>query len=211
MSSERPIIFSAPMVRAILDGRKTQTRRVIKLSRGFVPDTLEIDTEGSPVAIWRSSGCFANVSCPYGQPGDLLRVKETWRGYDLDGSTFRCEYRADDAYQEIDVYAGRGWMPILRKACREYPKWRPSIFMPVELCRLRLPVTDVRVERVREISASDCIREGVPLIGESGPEAVEKFARDTFSELWDSINAKRGFGWEANPLVRVIEFERVSK
>ncbi len=145
--------------------------------------------------------------CPYGQPGDRLWVRETWGSPDADHPLVddghnpepgdRVVYRANksDNYQwsNCDTFV-----------------WRPSIFMPKWASRILLEVTDVRVERVQEITIDDIEAEGVYRI-EDGQDC----GRDTFLntgnflDLWDSINAKRGFGWNTNPWVWVVEFKRV--
>lgn len=164
---ERPILFSGPMVRAILDGRKTQTRRVAK---GFLP--------------WDE--------CPYGLPGDRLWVRETYRSA-IHGAGRKIVYRADQD-GSTDGFV-----------------WRPSIFMPRALCRLVLDVAAVGVERLQDISLHDCYAEGCerpnPLrLGSVVCETDN--ARGWYTQLWDSLNAKRGFGWATNPWVWVVEFKR---
>ena len=176
---ERPILFSGAMVRAILEGRKTQTRRVVKPTSG--PHSIEktICTPGSLAA-------FIRHRCPYGQPGDRLWVREAWWKRP-DGSI---SYRADGN----DFVAGGR------------PRYSPSIHMPRWASRITLRLTDVRVERVQDISVSDCIAEGL------GYPTDDRYAAvDNFKPLWDSINAARGYGWDANPWVWVLVFEPVPK
>jgi hypothetical protein len=187
---ERPILFNDEMVRAILDGRKTQTRRVAKV------ETCDTRPLGGGHVFITPTGCYSprtpehHVSyCPYGQPGDRLWVRETFRV--IDGQTqprIAIDYRADpeDKWCRIGDFLGDG------------KKWRPSIHMPRWASRILLEITNVRVERVQEISVADAKAEGVCGLS----------ARAEFLMLWDSINAKRGFGWDANPWVWVIEFRR---
>lgn len=207
--NEKQILFSGEMVRAILDGRKTQTRRVIK------PQT----EHGITMCHWSDSGWaiadapneFGNQACtckrvsaPYGNAGDLLWVRETWQyaessGYDSPSDnrqeTWQADwpspiwYRATDA-GEVDC------------------KWRPSIFMPRWASRLTLRVTAVRVERVQEISEADAKAEGVTAWCDTKDGKVYQ---PEFRMLWDSINAKRGYSWDSNPWVWVVEFERVTE
>ena len=179
---ERPILFSGPMVRATLDGNKTQTRRVV-------------DDECSELA-----------KCPYGQPGDILWVRETWQRCRstvyMDG-TSPVAYRADGTGQ-----GGRG--PYGKR-------WRASVHMPRWASRLSLRIVDVRVEQVQSISEAAACAEGVEPIECSVASfvfATERFKyrfRDSFKATWDSLNAKRGYGWEANPWVWVITFEKEAK
>lgn len=181
--SEKPILFSGAMVRAILDGRKTQTRRVVKPQ----PSRDLFHLECLPGGEWRDEEVSLGL-CPYGQPGDRLWVRETW-GMTVDAGVHPADselvYRATDP----DWSTTEGW------------KWRPSIFMRRFACRLFLEVTAVRVERLQDISPQDAWAEAIPHDDWETGGAVTEFAR-----LWDSINAKRGYGWESNPWVWVVEF-----
>jgi hypothetical protein len=176
--SEKPILFSGPMIRAILEGRKTMTRRVI------VPQPTAFRF-GRPV---KGDGeSVRELKCPYGQPGDRLWVRETWSRDPSGDSVF---YRAGSP-----GYAG-SWItgtPV--------DAWRPSIFMPRALSRILLEMTAVRVERVQDISEEDAKAEGSPW------EDCWMSYRQSFEALWNSINASRGYGWDANPWVRAIEFK----
>lgn len=165
--------MSAPMVRAILEGRKTQTRRVAEITS----------------------------RCPHGVPGDRLWVRETWqRGEDFkvtEGTNHpakgRFYYRADE---DADPFGFTG------------TPWRPSIFMPRSASRITLDLTGVRVERVQEISEEDAKAEGItaPMYPLGNGKATYRLA---YSHLWDSLNAKRGFGWEKNPWTWVLEFKPI--
>lgn len=210
---ERPILFSGAMVRAILEGRKTQTRRVVKPTQStpkVAPLRMEpwiIDGE------WQEDDnglpCWAGFhpdypgeakwfTCPYGQPGDRLWVRETWSKETID-STERIVYRAD-------IANGHNFIG-----------WRPSIHMPRAYSRITLEITDVRAERVQEISEADAKAEGalqefrtVVMRPDGGPDYHLPLSyRAGFANLWDSINAKRGYGWDSNPWVWVIGFRRV--
>lgn len=133
---ERPILFSGPMVRAILEGRKTQTRRVVK------PQPAHIAGIGTVLNIDTITG----KACPYGKPGDRLWVRETWDGVRLDGGGALVSYRAD------------GDKPVTDDG-----RWHPSIHMPRWASRITLEVVSVRVERLQEISEEDAMAEGVAL------------------------------------------------
>lgn len=202
---DRPILFSGLMVRAILDGRKTQTRRVfcIKDPMGKKhaitspkEEILEFD-DGS--FNYLSTGALSGpYPCPYGHPGDRLWVREAWRTYaSLDHLPPRhIEHGAGIQYEAggssvsgCDRLHGMG-------------KYRPPMFMPIWASRITLEIADIRVERLQDISEADAISEGVY----SDPAAP---ARDGFQLLWNSINAARGFGWDSNPWVWVISFNRV--
>jgi hypothetical protein len=190
---ERPILFSAEMVRAILDGRKTQTRRVAKLNASG-----RVKLPGSP-SNWHCEDPDAVLACPYGQPGDRLWVRETFRV--IDGQTqprIAIDYRADPEDK---------WCRIGDFLC-DGKKWTPSIYMPRLASRILLEITNVRVERVQEISDKDCLAEGIADLAIPLRPDLTMY-RSSYADLWDSINAKRGFGWDANPWVWVIEFRRI--
>jgi hypothetical protein len=182
--TKKPILFSAPMVRAILAGHKTQTRRVVKCA-----------------VIQKGERIITDLPCPYGDVGTRLWVRETWfaggTGSLKDGRGIEVEYRADDT---------EGWQGI----------WRPAIFMPRWASRITLEITDVRVERLQDISEADALTEGLPLIEFFKPTEIAAFTEwecrhphaHSFSRLWDSINAPRGYGWDKNPWVWVISFKR---
>lgn len=190
---ERPILFSGPMVRAILDGRKTQTRRVVK---GEALRWLSPEVGFAPTFVANPE----NSLCPYGGPGDRLWVRETHyvesAGYE-DGTGRRIFYRASDGDAPISL-------------------WRPSIFMPRWASRLTLEVTAVRVERVQDISGEDAKAEGCDASGcwehDHDPEDLGCLDSrvPTYRALWDSINGKRpGCAWADNPWVWVIAFRRL--
>ncbi|HBR1449785.1 TPA: morphogenetic protein [Klebsiella pneumoniae] len=198
---ERGMIFNSEMVRAILDGRKTQTRRPVKFP---VHDkNLGCELAGNELAGELSAGNYLNSA--FGKPGDRIWVRETFQGpsfnyeqmdeYLEDSSKFEkpefCQYAADGGhrpeYQDADDNLRHGW--------------RPSIHMPRWASRILLEITGVRVERLRSMSQDDARAEGV--IAASGPME----AGLAFRELWDSIYGEES--WKANPWVWVIEFKRV--
>ena len=192
---ERPILFSGPMVRVILDGRKTMTRRVVRLRAGEIAHE---GGDGSLHAVENTTwgDCIERViQCPYGVPGDMLWVRETWQQVfpECDGPV---EYRADYG---AGSYISGGW--------------RPSIFMPRWASRLTLRITSIRVERVQDITEEDARAEGAPIShqGDRPHFSRHPVPNDThrlgFVHIWDSINAGRGFGWDANPWVWVIGFD----
>lgn len=202
---ERPILFSGPMVRAILEGRKTQTRRAIKA------DIFEAEVEWNPTGRTQVS-----INCTYGKPGERLWVRETWREADsllLGGSEIDppCifAYKADNSIRGFDgqIYDTFGLN-------FERLKWRPSIFMPRAASRILLEITDVRVERLQDISESDARAEGVEQWPDGNFKAYTKtpgkftYAKDAFRTLWQSINGPES--WVENPWVWVIEFKRIA-
>ena len=192
--SEKPILFSGPLVRAILEGRKTVTRRVAKLTdAGHVK-------EPRGHRRWHPGDPDASAACPYGQPGDLLWVRETWAQWDR-GLAFRADC--------LNPRTGEEDGDSRRCRLDFGVKWRPSIHMPRWACRLLLRVTDVRVERLQEITAEDAVAEGLVRDASHPTGGWVELLRD-FRDLWDSI-AKPGFGWDDNPWVWRIAFERVGK
>lgn len=210
---ERPVLFSAPMVRAILEGRKTQTRRVVKpqppfwmqahLNSGFRQiRNLYDNVWGAGCAEGSAFACRSEdtIRCPYGTVGDRLWVRETWaRTTDYDGQFLldgvKALYRAT---------------PVV-----EPSRWRPSIHMPRWASRITLEVEAVRVERVQYISEADAMAEGVERI-EFGPHEIAGLPvhpmtssyAEAFGKLWDSINGK-SHPWDANPWVWAITFRRM--
>ena len=227
---ERPILFNGEMVRAVLDGRKTQTRRVVKPQPKII-HALYNDASIETERIFRSGD--QRIHCPYGQIGDRLWGRETWKIH----SFMECKpvefcYRADggkmeelgcDALnyeewyerviiQSSDELAAMGWAlnedGIYTWTGQESPlRWRPSIHMPRWASRILLEVMDVRVERVQEIGPLvDIPREGIDCQGRSVEQMIGQFR-----VLWNSINEKRGFGWDVNPRVWVVEFKQIDK
>ncbi|MHC1739694.1 MAG: hypothetical protein AB9897_01130 [Anaerolineaceae bacterium] len=209
---EKPILFSGEMVRAILDGRKTQTRRVIKPQPRFIKDQtgckyLQIPGKG----VWFDDDPMPST---YGQPGDRLWVRETFCPVDNsefadslgegDEKVFWIDYRATPKY---GMNSPAGWDED-QKDNPDHAIWRPSIFMPRKYSRILLEITNIRVERLQEISEEDAIAEGIdPNINPAAPQYISWSNKRAYEYLWDCLNAKRGFGWNANPWVWVIEFK----
>lgn len=204
---ERPILFSTDMVTAILDGRKTQTRRVIKNTDGtpVENDDMSYDYEGENVEtvmdFSKTYPYWKENKCPYGNPEDLLYVRETF------SVVPKTAYRNSDVFQiesvenDHDAFIYKASFDLSTGGIR----WKPSIHMPKIASRIWLKVTGVRVERVQDISGKDAVMEGV--------KTTSEYARDYFANLWDSINAKRDGGiyaWEKNPWVWVVDFEVIS-
>lgn len=205
---EHPILFSTPMVRAILDGNKTQTRRIVKPQppENDLPSCPEFyhpikyDRYGDMIPGEKQFGIYGggwDVKCPYGKPGDRLWVRETFcigkvvAGEDDDWYISQCKDENDIIYKEAAIREGIGLSEVT---------WKPSIFMPRSASRITLEITGVRVERLQDISDDDALAEGIE------PGRVSHVLE--FMELWDSINADRGYGWSTNPWVWVIEFKK---
>lgn len=197
---ERPILFNAEMVRAILSRRKTQTRRPITKAK-----LIPVDD-----GVARHFIHF----CPYGQPGDRLWVKETFRHIGNYSTNANPKWSAVIMYEADNNVMDRGSWENLLDCPREKwwnkvarPPWKPSLFMPRWASRIDLEIKGVRIERVQDITEGDAMDEG-----RSPLETVDPVCRPGaawFRELWDGINEPRGFGWEMNPFVWVIEFRRV--
>lgn len=237
---ERPILFSGDMVRAILAGRKTQTRRTRGLEKiSERPDdwAQAVMLSDGSFSFWYPGGAgvqeFAQraypngggIRCPYGVPGDRLWVRETWYpavrvGFMLTPARTPSEIaQAREAHYKSDA----------DNRAFELPKplhWKPGIHMPRWASRITLEIVSVRVQRVQDISEDDARAEGIIPTVQSRPEYggaicthfgipgddwqhTEITAQKRFIVLWNSINAKRGLGWDINPWVWAIEFRRV--
>ena len=209
---ERPILFSGPMVRAILDGRKTQTRRILKPQ----PEGgIQFGAIATPHGVVNGKG--TQLTCRFGLRGDRLWVRETWRGV----------VQINPPYAPLEYGVAR-YVPDQEHCSKvEYAAtqqldaepWRPSIHMPRWASRITLEITGVRVERLQDVSSEDALAEGIHTI----PHGMEgnfysalrtephrdnwRCAADAFCELWESINGDGS--WAANPWVWVIEFKRL--
>lgn len=197
---ERGMIFNSEMVRAILDGRKTQTRRPVNpqpeltAGSGF---SWKGRVYGSGSSDRETNKNFAHVACPFGKPGDRIWVRETF-----------C------AVPDHDEPAGCSALLYAADGNGPYGKWTPSIHMPRWTSRITLEITGVRVERLNSISQEDAQAEGMELTGwrptysdpDSGGEVWTPY--DNFAQLWESIYGEES--WKANPWVWVIEFKRIS-
>lgn len=200
---ELPILFKGEMVRAILDGRKTQTRRIIVPQ----PTILNPPIDGYYHIKWRKQKlAFDGDLIPYApyRVGDRLYVRESWDFRPMSGECAANRiviigYRADGATKAVSV--PEGYNPTIR------PGWRPNRYMPKWAARIWLVVTAVRTERVQDISDEDITAEGIPDHGIRGG-ALHK---EAFEALWDSINKKRGFGWDVNPHNFVYDFKEERK
>ena len=185
---EHPIIFSGTMVRAILEGRKTMTRRIVKPQPEAHLSQI-VDSE-----LWTYTECEREWKCSYGQPGDHLWVRETW-----------CRTGAGITQYRADNKTGQPYWEAL--------KWKPSTHMPRWASRITLEITSVRVERLQEISEEDAINEGLIPYGDKywevpgDPPIFYENARKAFFYLWESINGKDS--WDPNLWVWVVTFKRI--
>ena len=203
---ERPIIMTADSVRAILDGRKTMTRRVIKpqpdnVARDDVPfiyTPKQVVTENGLETIDHIPGdpnkkFIKTIKCPYGIPGDRLWVREKWQAISLDGQWWH------EVKEHRELY-NWAWTNPVEPAYKETPpRWLPSIHMPRAASRIALEVVNVRVEQVQDASYHDLEAEGM--------RGSIHDAMINYISLWDTLNAKRGYPWTDNPWVWVIELK----
>lgn len=196
MSRVKPILFNTDMVRASLDGRKTVTRRCMKPQpQGY----FEVNEE--PLYIYDTSLGQGQIHSPY-QPGDILYVRETWHKYTKRVGTGECCHMAE-------FY---GYKASIANSEDGEEKWRPSIHMPKEAARIWLRVAEVNVERLQDITIDDIRSEGLTSMSVHCGDM--EIARDEFKILWNSTIKKKDlslYGWDANPWVWRIVFERCEK
>jgi hypothetical protein len=217
---ERPILMSESMASAAFDGKKTMTRRVCKK----IPTYLHL---GRPIMDWPLSGVYQEddkwylevqtdvddnsrdeIKCPYGDIGDRLWVRETWGCPSADHPLCpggrkptrgdKIFYRADPA----DAWQWRGG-----DGCGEFV-WRPSIFMPRWACRTILEITEMRLERLHEMTMLELDAEGTPWEPSNGLDG-DASRLEWFKKLWDKLNAKRGYPYDSNPFCWAVSFKRI--
>ena len=229
MGRELPILFNPGRVRDILDGRKNVTRRICKDGNDYsVPDMQFYDTKKRTYAVHRyadkehrNSLSLAERTCPI-CPGDILYVRETWAFQ----SCIECMNILEDdscmlgrmstIHEDKDAESEGCYIYRADHLHPERVVWRPSIHMPKAAARIWLKVTDVRAEQLQDMTLDDLLNEGVVLRPEAfnDPENAYWQARDIFKGIWDSTIPKAKlpeYGWDANPWVWVIEFERCEK
>lgn len=212
---ERPILFGGPMVKAIIEGRKTQTRRVCKI------EVCAGNEEDGDLSARKQY--LALTSCSFGVVGDRLWVRETWRPQYSDGPAgrqFYIEFPGDAPIQPPNygyVPPDSGYGQKIYEIWKSHNHWKPSIHMPRWASRITLEITEIRVQRLQDITANDAVAEGVPdnmfdCYGPACPLCCNtlgcKGTREGFEDLWDSINGKK-HPWESNPWVWAISFKRV--
>ncbi len=241
---ERPILFNTEMVKAVLDGKKYQTRRVVKPQPDtslWKPEALLKEKE------WRQRYCqgphhhieenmwclynkddsntampYVGVKCPYGQVGDRLWVRETFKPFQPhheEGIIRGYQYKADKSFNYIPPLAEDEGCLINKIGSG---KWKPSIHMPRAACRITLEIVNIKIERVQDITHDDALAEGIEhSLWEYSCEPYRNYneprmapgrncssARTSFYTLWNSINEKRGFSWNTNPWVWVVELKQ---
>lgn len=212
MPNMKPILFSTPMVQAILAGQKTATRRII---RQEVVDRFVLGDDGRLLGSYREgmAEAYPTIDDSPIQEGDVLWVRESFKpnmdgytGIDFGGII----YRADSA---VHMFSD------------PYNPWKPSIHMPRKIARLFLRINDVRVERLQDITETDALKEGIKYWDDvgcccsnrkfmdyrTGEFSIKNDHAESFKTLWDGINASRGYGWDKNPWVWVYEFERITR
>lgn len=199
--TERGMIFNAEMVRALLDGMKTQTRRIVKGTDGAVKFCKEWDINGEEIFVVLGekdrtgmNPVLGAISCPFGAVGDRIWVRETWAEAGASAPDLKL-YRANYPEHVPSIYEN---VPPAEEI-----RWTPSIHMPRTASRILLEITDVRVERLKNISDRDALCEGCSTADMKSGDCVA----DVFARLWASIYGTES--WNANPWVWVIEFQRV--
>lgn len=246
---ERPIIFSGDMVKTILDGKKTMTRHLVKFkdftTDSITPLHIELAEGRYCLFNERNGWLIGYPKCPYGKIGDRLWVREAYTvtGWNCDDGSVYIKYLADGHEQYFDNETDEMECAIdslVASVCKELdkrkvpmlndeaydcsldenkPRNRSPMFMPRFASRLLLEITDIRVERLNDISDEDAVKEGLRILPASGRYVVSPGdqyfssashdAVEVFSWLWDSINAKKGYPWSSNPWVWVVEFKVV--
>lgn len=225
----KPILFNTEMVQAILEGRKTCTRRIAKTIKSFeMKDNnrvfARIQTNQFTSFGGGAMSLFLEKYAPY-QIGDILYVRETFFEGDI------LDSNEDIVKRDIVIYA----TDDLSEHGLEELKWKPSIHMPKKLARIFLKVTDIRIERLQDITENEAVKEGIhpmdlvpyvmsyndsnpeidydELVGQEQDAQVKELIEESFGSLWDSTVNKKDidkYGWKANPWVWVIEFEKTS-
>lgn len=208
---EKPIIFNSEMVRAILEGRKTETRRVVKNT------------------VHKSLAEMQNLQCPYGEPDDRLWVRETFYINHFEYELGKLPKQIPDdieGNEELYLYYradGECCQQFSECECGDVdkPKWRPSIFMPRWASRINLEIEEIRIERLQDIDMISVMNEGLyehcsfckghdSQCTDCLGEGIEPPHINKWIYLWDSINKKRGYGWDSNPWVWVIKFKKIT-
>ena len=202
---EHPILFSTEMVKAILAGQKTQTRRVVKLRNG---DTVGNISESGKVLEWiicdkDGDEVPLEFACPYGSTGDRLWVRETFAPEQMASGKTNIVYRADGVNPPTYIMANGKEIPTL---------WKPSIFMPRWASRITLEITGIKVERVQDITPEDCFAEGIENVGDGVGRLGDTWSMATslYASLWNKINGKK-YPWKDNSWVWAISFKRIDK
>jgi hypothetical protein len=215
-----PILFSTEMVRAILEGRKTQTRRIIKNIKHGEYCKMEHTAPGKYGAVFKDNNHSFKINCPYGKVGDVLWVRETHLWVMLDHAHDLLVGAKNRSQWVYKTSRHQDWIDYAKE--KYGYKWKPSIHMPKEACRISLKITDIRVDRLQDISRNDAASEGiqsfwntkgvsvygVPGLIEPKPNQTWTI-REAFMNLWTSINGSES--WEENPWVWVVEFEKTEK
>lgn len=219
----RPILFNTEMVTAILEDKKTETRRLIKFPKNNYTGEFH---KADNIKVYKNT-IFSKKISFYEEPhycfdmkppfyrGDILYVRETWNFvYEMDGNDRFMEDTGHYVYYAEDPMPFAHWTDSGTGEHKDHMPWRPSIHMPKEAARIWLKVTEVRVERLQEMNGQDVLKEGIN--SHVHPEAnyFDGNQREMFEELWNSTIKKSElnlYGWEANPWVWVIEFEKTGR
>lgn len=209
MTKERPILFSGEMVKSILGGQKTMTRRILKVDgRGIAPSFTRVEYKPGLNCINaadRTNGWIEIRDCPYGKVGDQLWVRETFMYAD---PISRIDYKADGKHiLHHSNEACKKFADVFERNPDNIGRWYPSIHMPRWASRILLEITDIRVERLQDISEEDARKEGV-LFKDNGDLYRGLPAKQAFASLWESINLGT---WTYNPWVWVVSFRKIER
>lgn len=211
---EHPILFNGSMVRALLGGSKTQTRRIVKGAEQWPANAVKaviLETRGTAMAVDAQRYTYGpEIKCPHGMPGDRLWVRETFvQGWPcIDGNPDQFEEDGSEKPEHTWYRASKPDLEWDNGEGRVNVRWRPSIFMPRALSRITLEIVSVRVERLQDISEADCCAEGCA--GGHGSIPGYGYAAtplEHYNWLWESINGPSS--WGANPWVWAIQFKRI--
>lgn len=219
MPTSRPLLMSTPMVEAILGGRKTETRRVVK------PDIANILTRGSV-----AERALILEECPYGKPGDHLWLREEFRVHDLRLERGETEFEGPATAVSVEYRAGGHGLNVeladskeINQAMRamKHDGWRPGMYLPRWASRLSLEIVEIRAEKLKFISQNGVLAEGLVTATKCGyihkwgwkglpwDKWYQGGAVEAFAALWDMLNASRGYPWADNPWVYVLVFKRI--
>lgn len=211
-TKERPILFKGPMVKAIIDGRKTQTRRIVNPQPSITSDS-DASWRDAKSDLWRNASQYARDCCPYGSHGDRLWVRESWAAFKPEQQRFggKSALAGGAMMRIVERKPVQGESVIDYRADKEKTGssfWRPSIHMPRWASRLTLEIVAIRVERLQSITEDDAVAEGCERVDS---KSAAKFSIPgpvyRFEHLWKSINGDHS--WSSNPWVWVIEFKKL--
>lgn len=222
MTKEHPILFTSESIRSILSGRKTQTRRIIKHHSPVYdkPENIAeykfVEFDGKQVQFRDSLGLISPIKCPYGEVGNILWIKEAWTQWDCIGcrrNENTCACSSNEFFERFPHYKEITYKATYKELEGiDIAKWHSPLFMPKEYSRIKLEITNIKVERVQDISEEDAMGEGMR--DSRGFNMMPSYTSENhyklkFKKLWDFIHRKDEFNWELNSWIWAIEFKRI--